>query len=214
MEEIGLLALRMSWVRKQRGITFQHLSEKSGLAISYLCQLEKGVRTNPTRQTVCAVAAALGVRPAFLFGEPGPGPAHAPELGRQFRQYVEQLPAVRRNDLTVATFNDRFAAVVGFLVDRYPDLFTRAEIAFQLQMSYANLEGILNNQVDVSHTYLEQLALLAGIPVHFLITGSFEAPPTHEPDELTRQALAHLARIYQVSPERLEELITAAIGSR
>lgn len=212
MEDIGLLALRMSWVRKQRGITFQTLSEKSGLAISYLCQLEKGVRTNPTRQTVCAVAAALGVRPAFLFGEPGPGQAHAPELGRRFRQYVDQLPEARRSDLAAATLNDRFAAVVEFLVDQYPDLFSRAEIAYQLQMSYANLEDIIHSRAVVSHTYLEQLALLAGIPLHYLTTGSFEEPARHE--ELTRQAIAHLARIYQVSPERLEALLTAASSSK
>jgi transcriptional regulator with XRE-family HTH domain len=211
MNDTGLLALRMSWLRKQRGITLQQLSERSALAVSYLCQLEKGHRTNPTSQTVCAVAGALGVRPAFLFGEPAPGASMADELGRQFQRYVAQLPPARQQHLALADTTERFAAVAKYLLDQHPDLFTPAELACHLHMSLPQLDDLLANRVEVSHIYMEQLAQLSGVPLHYIATGSFDAPAPISTEEMTRQALEHLARMYHVSPERLEQLIEAAI---
>ncbi len=58
-------------VRRQRGLTLQHLAETTGLTRSYLSKIERGQAT-PSIAVALKVADALGVDVARLFAADGP----------------------------------------------------------------------------------------------------------------------------------------------
>lgn len=223
MVDNGLLAQRIRWARKEQGITLQQLSERSGRAVSYLSQLEHGVKDNPTRQTVESLAQSLGVRPAFLFGEvsapdrgPGlPSPSTA-AVGREFRRHVSDLPAARRSELAAAEPSARFTELVSFLVSRYPETFTHIELAFQLNISYAYYREILELGAEVSHYIAEQLARVSGVAIRYITHGSFEEPAAPMPaaEALHYVEAIRLALEHRLSPDDLKQLILAAMATR
>lgn len=226
MVDSGLLAQRLRWARKEQGITLQQLSERSGRAVSYLSQLEHGVKDNPTRQTVESLAHALGVRPAFLFGEvTGPAAGHrapaaagpaAAAIARVFRTHWNGLPAARRAELSAAEPAGRFAEVARFLVRQYPESFTAIELAFQIGISYAYFREIIDEGADVSLYIAEQMSRISGVAVRFLTHGAFDGPesPVMTADALQYVAAIRLALAHQLTPADLERLILSAAGSR
>lgn len=214
-------ARRLRWARQEQEITLQQLSSRSGRAVSYLCQLEKGVKDNPTRQTVEALADALGVRPAFLFGEvPSPRDGEqavsnlAATLGQRFRTYFAGLSETTRQELTYGTPERRFAVVLTFLVDYFPQNFTVVELAWQLGMSLGQFHDIRERGAEVSHIYMQQLTRISGVPLSFFTHGSLNGEPltvSATPAEILRYMEAiRLAHERQVSPEKLAALIRAA----
>lgn len=223
VKESEQLGQRLRWARTEQGITLQQLSDRCHRAVSYLCQLEKGNKDNPTKQTVEALAGALGVRPAFLFGEV-PSPAHgswpqaevahrAAGLSRAFRRYWEGLPAYIRTGLECAAIEERFTFVCRFLFEQDPHNFTPIELAWQLGMSVRQFEAIMHGRSEVSHTYMEQLIKLTGVPMTFLTYGTLE-PVEVNADDLRGDALRYVEAIKlalerKVSPEKLEQLIRA-----
>lgn len=50
---------RMKQIRKEKGITLNDLSVKTGISIGYLCHLENGTRKNPSMEIMDKVAIAL-----------------------------------------------------------------------------------------------------------------------------------------------------------
>lgn len=223
MKELDQLGQRLRWARTEQGITLQQLSDRCGRAVSYLCQLEKGNKDNPTKQTVEALAGALGVRPAFLFGEvPSPAQGHWPEadvahraagLGKAFRRYWEGRPGYVRTGLECATVEERFAFISRFLVEQDPQNFTPIELAWQLGMSVRQFEAIMQGQSEVSHHYMDQLIRLSGVPITFLTYGTLD-PVEVNAEELRGDALRYVEAIKlalerKVSPEKLEALIRA-----
>jgi transcriptional regulator with XRE-family HTH domain len=219
MVDNGLLAQRLKWARREQGVTLQQLSERCSRAVSYLSQLEHGVEDNPTRQTVEALAMALGVRPAFLFGEVSgpvsdraPGSGVAAVMARQFQAYVAGLPAGERAELEQGEPARRFQALARFLVERFPDSFTAVELAFQLGISYAYYREIMEYNAEVSLYIAEQMARISGVPVRFLTHGSFEAAPAPalNADALRYLEAIRLALEHNLTPEQLEQMILTA----
>ncbi|PID20371.1 hypothetical protein CSV61_14700 [Sporosarcina sp. P3] len=49
---------RLKKLREQRQMTLRYLADLAGLSYSFIASLEKG-RYNPSRETICALAAAL-----------------------------------------------------------------------------------------------------------------------------------------------------------
>ena len=43
---------KLRYIRKEKGLTLEELSEKSGLSSGYLCHLEKGSRNHPSIETM------------------------------------------------------------------------------------------------------------------------------------------------------------------
>jgi transcriptional regulator with XRE-family HTH domain len=225
--DTGLLAQRLRWSRREQGITLQQLSERCGRAVSYLSQLETGIKVNPTKQTVEDVAAALGVRPAFLFGEAGSAGADdwaravsgvdASVIGQRFRRHLKALPPAEQQRFAYGMVPaDRFAAVIRYLLQEFPENFTAIELAYRLGMSVGHFRDIMDGQTEVSHLFMEQLTRLTGIPMTFLTHGTLEQPAAL-PAELGQEALRYLETIRlaldrNLSPERLAELILAHSG--
>ncbi|HYF94956.1 MAG TPA: helix-turn-helix transcriptional regulator [Symbiobacteriaceae bacterium] len=223
MVDSGLLAQRIRWARKEQGITLQQLSERSGRAVSYLSQLEHGVKDNPTRQTVESLAQSLGVRAAFLFGAvsaPGREPASSgpstATVSREFRRHWSALPARRRDELAAADPAGRFAELVTFLVRRFPESFTSIELAFQLNISYAYFREIIDIGAEVSHYIAQQLARVSGVPLRFITHGYFDEAeaPVPAPDALLYVEAIRLALEHRLTPDDLKRLILTATAAR
>lgn len=47
-------------IRKNKGITLNELASATGLNAGYLCHIERGTRTNPSKDTMEKIASALG----------------------------------------------------------------------------------------------------------------------------------------------------------
>ena len=59
--------------RERAGLTQDELAARSGVAQATISSLERGTRTNPTRDTQDRLAKALGIAPSDLrFSEPEP----------------------------------------------------------------------------------------------------------------------------------------------
>jgi XRE family transcriptional regulator, regulator of sulfur utilization len=64
----GAFGHRLRQWRMDRDLTLRDVSEKSGLSIAYLSDLERGKLANPTLETLTALAGALGLSLNMLLG--------------------------------------------------------------------------------------------------------------------------------------------------
>lgn len=177
---------RLAWARNQQGLILQQVSERSGLAIGYISQLEKGAKVNPTVDALNRLAKALGVSVAFILGEVQAPPyddvgsmligGQAWTVGQRFAKYVDSLTRAQKERLMLDTVEARFASVVEFLCDNFPNIFTRTVVAFQLGLSVRGLNDILERNCEVGPMVLNQMVSVTGIPMHFFATGQLEAP--------------------------------------
>jgi transcriptional regulator with XRE-family HTH domain len=53
--------MRLKQICEEKGITLKELSDKSGLSVVYLYELERGDKQNPSFKTVNKIAKALKV---------------------------------------------------------------------------------------------------------------------------------------------------------
>ncbi|HYF78207.1 MAG TPA: helix-turn-helix transcriptional regulator [Symbiobacteriaceae bacterium] len=176
---------RLAWARNQQELILQQVSERSGLAIGYISQLEKGAKVNPTIDALARLGKALGVTVGFILGEVQAPPyddvssmlinGQAWTVGQRFARYIEGLSKAEKDRLLLETVEQRFARVVNFLCDQFPTIFTRTVVAFQLGLSVRGLNDILERDCEVGHIVLNQVVSITGIPIHFFATGQLEA---------------------------------------
>lgn len=223
----GDLGVRLAWARNQQGMILQQVSERSGLAIGYISQLEKGAKTNPTVSALERLAKALNVSVAFLLGEVHGPPfsdagtmlvgGQAWTIGQRFARYLEGLSRQERDQVVQATVEQRLGRVVQFLCQHFDKIYTRAVVAYQLGISVRALNDILDRNVEVGFTVLNQMATITGIPVGFFATGDLKAPAALaqlSPNRLLRYLTAiSLASELDVDPEELRGLIMAQFGT-
>lgn len=176
---------RLAWARNQQGLILQQVSERSGLAIGYISQLEKGAKVNPTIDALARLGKALGVSVAFILGEVQAPPyddvssmlinGQAWTIGQRFARYIEGLTKSEKDKLMLETVEQRFTRVVDFLCEQFPTIFTRTVVAFQLGLSVRGLNDILERNCEVGPVVLNQIVSITGIPTHFFATGQMEA---------------------------------------
>ena len=213
---------RLAWARKQQGLILQQVSEKSGLAVGYISQLEKGAKANPTIDALGRLAKALGVSIAFILGE-----VHAPPyddraalliggqawtVGQRFARYYEQLSPEDRRQIELETVEQRFARVVDFLCQQFPETFTRPVVAYQLGLSVRPLNDIMDRHCEVGPMVLGQMVSITGIPLSFYARGRMETAPVDiSPAQMIQYAEAiSMAAEAQITPEELVLLIRGA----
>lgn len=175
---------RLAWARNQQGMILQQVSDKSGLAIGYISQLEKGAKVNPTIDALGRLARALGVSVAFILGE-----VHAPPfddrssmlisgqawtISQRFSRFYESLTIAQKDQILLESVEQRFARVVAFLCDEFPNVFTRAVVAYQLGLSVRALNDILDRNCEVGYLVLPQTVSITGIPMTFFARGQME----------------------------------------
>ena len=62
------LGMKLKRLRAKRGLTQEELGRKVGVSYAYISMLESGAKTNPTIDTLKALAKALRVPVAELLG--------------------------------------------------------------------------------------------------------------------------------------------------
>lgn len=182
---MGTMGERIAWARNQQGLILQQVSARSGLAVGYISQLEKGAKVNPTIDALNRLAKALNVSVAFLLGDV-PAPPHgdagsllasgqAWTICQDFSRYIQEMSPEERERLQHETVEQRFSRVVDFLCQRYPTVYTRAVVAFQLGISVRGLNDILERNCEVGPMVLNQIVAITGIPLHFFAMGKLES---------------------------------------
>lgn len=175
---------RIAWARNQQGMILQQVSARSGLAVGYISQLEKGAKVNPTLDALNRLARALNVSVAFILGDVQAPPhneagslltsGQAWTISQHFSQYIQRLDEAERQELQREPVELRFRRVVDFLCQRYPSIYTRTVVAFQLGLSVRGLNDILERNCEVGPMVLNQIVSITGIPLHFFATGELE----------------------------------------
>ncbi|WP_077319813.1 helix-turn-helix domain-containing protein [Virgibacillus proomii] len=69
METSWNLGVRIKQLRKQKNLTLKNISEKTGLSISFLSQLEHS-KTSATLESFKKISDALEVHPSYFFNQP------------------------------------------------------------------------------------------------------------------------------------------------
>lgn len=212
---------RLAWARNQQAMILQQVSDRSGLAIGYISQLEKGAKVNPTIDALNRLAKALGVSVAFILGEVQAPPhdesgsqligGQAWTVGQRFARYIDGLSRADRDRLMFETVEQRFARVVDFLCEHFPAVFTRTVVAFQLGLSVRGLNDILERNCEVTPMVLNQIISITGIPTQFFATGQLEASAEASrvaPAQVIQylQAIS-LAAEHNLTPDQLVKLI-------
>ena len=217
----GTMGERLAWARNQQGLILSQVSERSGLAIGYISQLEKGSKKNPTIQALEKLARALGVSVAFIMGEVQPPPyndtsamlvsGQAFSISQRFTRWYNALAAAERQRIANETVEKRFSRVVNWLCEEFPDRFTRVVVAYQLGLSVRGLNDILERNCQVGPMVLTQMAYVTGIPITFFAEGGLElAREQNMPaaKELLRYTEAiRLAIVEGLTPKQLEDVI-------
>lgn len=220
------LGERLAWARNQQGMILQQVSERSGLAIGYISQLEKGAKSNPTVSALERLAKALNVSVAFLLGEvqsPRLGDEGAMlvggqswSVGQRFARHLEILDRHQKDRIVQMTVEQRLGMVVDFLCEQFSAVYTRTVVAYQLGISVRALNDILDRNVEVGYTVLNQMTSVTGIPITFFATGDLKTPAALarvSPNTLLRYlAVVALASDLDVDPEVLCGVIREHFG--
>ena len=88
---------KISDFRKEKGLTIEELSEKSGVPVSTIKKISAGITTNPNLDTVKALAKALNCKLDDFDNEPDTKKSPTPEkseVGDRWFSYsdIEQVP--------------------------------------------------------------------------------------------------------------------------
>lgn len=219
---------RLAWARNQQELILQQVSERSGLAIGYISQLEKGAKVNPTIDALYRLGKALGVPVSFILGEVEAPPfddissvlinGQAWTVGQRFARYLEGLGKAEKERLLLDTVEQRFTRVVDFLCEQLPTTFSRAVVAFQLGLSVRGLNDILERNCEVGPMVLNQMVSITGIPMHFFATGQLEATSDMSkvsPAQVIQYMLPiSMAAEMNLSPDQLANMIREFAGRK
>jgi len=224
----GSMGDRLAWARNQQALILQQVSDRSGLAIGYISQLEKGAKVNPTIDALNRLAKSLGVSVAFILGEVQAPPyddvgsmligGQAWTVGQRFARFIDGLARNEKDRLMLDSVEMRFSRVVDFLCDHFPAIFTRTVVAFQLGLSVRGLNDILERNCEVGPMVLNQMVSITGIPMHFFATGQLEALAdmgTISPAQVIQYMVPiSMAAELNLTPDELTSMIREYSGRR
>lgn len=152
---------RLKRIRKSRGFSMRELAEKSGVAFSYISELESGAKLNPTVDALCRLATALGV-PLTMSFEAVPG-TDAAETRRIAAAFLQETDLAL---LESEPFRVRFSRLVEFLALRDPKRMRPPVIALLFGTSEQGLQALLQGGPP-DETVFRTLAVLSGLPQSF-----------------------------------------------
>jgi len=87
----GHIGERIAALRRARNISLPDLAKQSGVSKGYLSQLENGIITNPSIDTISKVAQALDITVAELLETPSKKTTKAPlKLDKALEQFIRE----------------------------------------------------------------------------------------------------------------------------
>lgn len=86
----GYIGERIASLRRSRNISLPELAKQSGVSKGYLSQLENGIITNPSVDTISKVAGALNISLAELLEAPAKKAKRVPpKLDKGLEQFIK-----------------------------------------------------------------------------------------------------------------------------
>lgn len=191
--------------RQELGLTLADVAVRAEISVPYLCQLEKGYKTNPTMQTVERLARVLDLPFQPVDHDP---PALPPDTRARIEEVIQHLPEADRRKLVETSPKARLAWLMRQIL-HLPGV-TREGLARTLQLSPAGLEDILARRTQVNPLVVRRLQQATGIPEDFVFKGllDFEAEEP-QPDWEDLQALLRELATEGVSPSEIRSVLLA-----
>lgn len=110
---------RINTIRKEKGITIEDLSDRSGVALSTLKKICAGITTNPNIETVKSIVRALGCKLDDLDEVKEKAPASMQELSRELTLLIKWFSQASAHDQASIL---RFAELAAAANQRSEDL--------------------------------------------------------------------------------------------
>lgn len=147
-----IFGLKVKQLRQQRDLSFAELSEKSGMSISYLNEIEKG-KKYPSKNKIEALAGALGVAPDELTG---------PGLNEGLAPVGDLLKSNFLNELPLDLFGIELTKVVEIIANAPARVGAFISTLLELSRNYALREenfyfGALRSYLELHSNYFEDL---------------------------------------------------------
>lgn len=135
---------KINAIRKEKGITIEDLSERSGVPLSTLKKICAGITTNPNIETVKAIVRALGCRLDDLDEPKEKAPASMQELSRELTLLIKWFSKASAHDqASILRFAELAAAASQRSVDLSPEERARVvlrEMALQDSVSASEVQ--------------------------------------------------------------------------
>jgi transcriptional regulator with XRE-family HTH domain len=159
----------LRWARMQRGLTMRELRELTGIAPSYLSELENGRYREPSSAMIARLGTALGVTEAFLRGEI----PHYTEDRDACKGLAADVGAIVRKQsqdwarLGVTERMRRVLEVVANQSQRLP----RVVFAYVARMELSTLEAFIAGEMLITRYLVDMLGDVTLLPQEFFRTG-------------------------------------------
>ncbi len=159
----------MEQVRQKRlelGLSLQNVAIQAEISVPYLCQLERGQKTNPTLQTLEKLARALNLP---LHGQDG-GASEPLGYGRELiEKVIANLAEGEQRKMVATTARARLAWVLKKLIGLAG--VSRQVLADRLQLTQTGLDDILNLRTGFNPTVAKRVCRLTQIPEDYFYKG-------------------------------------------
>lgn len=159
----------MEQVRQKRlelGLSLQDVAVQAEISVPYLCQLERGQKTNPTLQTLERLARALNLPLQVQDPSADDSLAAARDL---IQRTIKNQSEMEQRKMIATTARARLAWVLKKLLGLAG--VTRELLADRLQLSLKGLDDILNLRTGFNPTVCKRLCRLTNIPEDYFYKG-------------------------------------------
>ncbi len=189
-----ILGLKVKQLRQRSELSFADLSQRSGLSVSYLNEIEKG-KKYPKEDKLEALAEALGVSASELA---------SPELSPGLAPVADLLKSNFLNELPLDLFGIELAKVVEIIANAPARVGAFISTLLELSRNYALREenfffGALRSYLELHNNYFEDIEVAAE---RFCEERSLPAHRPLSPEIIQRQLEAHFG--YVISDKCLE----------
>lgn len=162
----------MEQVRQKRvelGLSLQDVAVQADISVPYLCQLERGQKTNPTLSTLERLARALNL--PLHVQDPGADDSLGACRDLIYR-VIANLPDTEQRKMVATTARARLAWVLKKLLALAG--VTRELLADRLQLSLNGLDDILNLRTGFNPAVAKRLCRLTRIPEDYFYKGTLD----------------------------------------
>jgi transcriptional regulator with XRE-family HTH domain len=165
---VGGLGERLGRLRQARDLSWRELATRTEIPVQELQRLAGGARKGIPAEWLTALAQTLETTESFL--QEG-RPPESREVANGFLRHWDGLTRAERDALKYAPIQGRIEAVLGYLAQRFPGLWDRAEAAATLGYTSDSLAQILAGEAPLQSPLLLRLSQVTGLSRDFFVRG-------------------------------------------
>lgn len=201
MPEVSVRGVLMRWAREQLGFTGSEVTDRGGPSKTYLCELEKGTKSNIQPDFLSRWATALGVTVDFAQGK-------IPRYHKQPQECIGLVADIGRQDSTYSKLEnldpiDRPRALLE-LISSHRKL-PLPVLAFVLSLEVQTVRAYITGEFPVPGELIKPMSDLTMVSETF-IKGQDEVPETSA-EIASYFPAVRLAIRRKITPAHLEDTI-------